>query len=67
MEIKEYSDYVQPNTALDSGDLDANYFQHKPYMDNFNEEKGTKLVAAETIHYEPFGIFSREDQETERC
>lgn len=57
LEIKEYSDYVQPNTALDSGDLDANYFQHKPYMDNFNEEKGTKLVAAETIHYEPFGIF----------
>ena len=57
LEIKEYSDYVQPNTALDSGDLDANYFQHKPYMDNFNEEKGTKLVAAATIHYEPFGIF----------
>lgn len=57
LEIKEYSDYVQPNTALDAGDLDANYFQHKPYMDNFNEEKGTSLVAAATIHYEPFGIF----------
>lgn len=57
LEIKEYSDYVQPNTALDAGDLDANYFQHKPYMDNFNEEKGTSLVAADTIHYEPFGIF----------
>ncbi len=57
LEIKEYSDYVQPNTALDSGDLDANYFQHKPYMDNFNEEKGTQLVAAAMIHYEPFGIF----------
>lgn len=57
LEIKEYSDYVQPNTALDSGDLDANYFQHKPYLDNFNDEKGTKLESAAVIHYEPFGIF----------
>lgn len=57
LDIKEYSDYVQPNTALDSGDLDANYFQHKPYMDQFNKEKGTKLVSAASIHYEPFGIF----------
>ncbi len=57
LEVKEYSDYVQPNTALDSGDLDANYFQHKPYLDDFNKEKGTKLVSAGVIHYEPFGIF----------
>ena len=57
LEIKEYSDYVQPNTALDAGDLDANYFQHITYMDNFNEEKGTDLVSAAMIHYEPFGIF----------
>ncbi len=57
LEIKEYSDYVQPNTALESGDLDANYFQHKPYLDQFNKEKKTNLVSAGVIHYEPFGIF----------
>ena len=57
LEIKEYSDYVQPNTALESGDLDANYFQHKPYLDDFNKKKKTHLVSAGTIHYEPFGIF----------
>ena len=57
LEIKEYSDYVQPNTALESGDLDANYFQHKPYLDDFNKKKKTQLVSAGMIHYEPFGIF----------
>ena len=57
LEIKEYSDYVQPNTALKSGDLDANYFQHKPYLDDFNKKKKTHLVSAGMIHYEPFGIF----------
>ena len=57
LEIKEYSDYVQPNTALESGDLDANYFQHKPYLDDFNKQKKTHLVSAGTIHYEPFGIY----------
>ena len=57
LEIKEYSDYVQPNTALESGDLDANYFQHIPYLEQFNEEKGTHLVNAGGIHYEPFGIY----------
>lgn len=57
LEIKEYSDYVQPNTALESEDLDANYFQHKPYLDDFNKQKKTHLVSAGTIHYEPFGIF----------
>ena len=56
--VKEYTDYVQPNLALDSGDLDANYFQHKPYLDQFNEEKGAKLVSAAAIHYEPFGIYA---------
>ncbi len=58
LEIVEYNDYVLPNTALESGDLDANYFQHKPYLDNFNEENGTHLVSAASIHYEPFGIFA---------
>ena len=57
LEVKEFTDYVLPNTATEQEEVDANYFQHKPYMDNFNEEKGTSLVAAATIHYEPFGIF----------
>ncbi len=56
--IKEYTDYVQPNLALESGDLDANYFQHKPYLDQFNTEKGTDLVSAAAVHYEPFGIYA---------
>ena len=57
LKIVEYTDYVQPNLALDAGDLDANYFQHIPYLDNFNEEQGTHLVNAGGIHYEPFGIY----------
>lgn len=58
LEIKEYTDYVQPNLALESGDLDANYFQHTPYLEQFNQENGTKLVSAGSIHYEPFGIYA---------
>ena len=58
LNVVEYSDYVQPNVALDEGDLDANYFQHQPYLDNYNEENGTDLVGAEPIHYEPMGIWS---------
>ncbi len=58
LEIVEYSDYVQPNMALESKDLDANFFQHKPYLDDFNKEKGTKLVSLGTVHYEPFGIYA---------
>ena len=58
LKIVEYTDYVQPNNALDSGDLDANYFQHKPYLDSFNAQNGTKLVSAGAIHYEPFGIYA---------
>ena len=57
LEIVEYQDYVQPNLALDSEDLDANYFQHQPYLDQFNEENGTELVSAGIIHYEPYGIY----------
>ena len=57
LKIVEYTDYVQPNMALDAGDLDANYFQHVPYLDSFNEEKGTHLVEVGKIHYEPFGIY----------
>lgn len=58
LEVVEFTDYVQPNKALDAGDLDANYFQHEPYLVNFNEENGTKLESAGAIHYEPMGIFS---------
>lgn len=57
LDVKEYSDYIQPNAALASGDLDANYFQHQPYLDEYNSENGTDLVGVATIHYEPFGIF----------
>lgn len=58
LDIKEYVDYIQPNLALESGDLDANYFQHLPYLESFNEENGTKIVPAAAIHYEPFGIYA---------
>lgn len=57
LKIVEYTDYVQPNVALASKDLDANYFQHKPYLDQYNEEHGTDIVSAAAIHYEPFGIY----------
>lgn len=58
LKIVEYTDYVLPNNALDSGDLDANYFQHFPYLEQFNAERGTKLVSAGAVHYEPFGIYA---------
>ena len=57
LDVIEFEDYVQPNLVVDSGEIDANYFQHVPYLDNFNEEKGTDLVVAGQIHYEPFGIY----------
>lgn len=58
LEIVEYNDYVLPNTALDSGELDANFFQHKPYLDDFNKENGTNMVSAGSTHFEPFGIYA---------
>ncbi|MCD8150961.1 MAG: MetQ/NlpA family ABC transporter substrate-binding protein [Clostridiales bacterium] len=57
LEIVEYNDYVLPNTALESGDLDANYFQHVPYLENFNEENGTHIVAVASVHFEPMAIY----------
>ena len=57
LEIKEFTDYVQPNLALQSGELDANYFQHQPYLDDFNTENKTDLVSIASIHYEPLGIY----------
>ena len=57
LEVTVFDDYVQPNLVVESGDFNANYFQHVPYLDSFNEEKGTSLVNAGGIHYEPFGIY----------
>ena len=57
LDIQEYDDYVIPNTIVEDGQCDTNYFQHQPYLDNFNEEKGTHLAVAGKIHYEPFGIY----------
>lgn len=57
LEIKVFDDYVQPNQVVESGEFDANYFQHIPYLESFNKEKGTHLVNAGGIHYEPFGIY----------
>lgn len=58
LEIVEYNDYVLPNTALEAGDLDANFFQHQPYLDDFNAENGTHLVSVAKVHFEPFGIYA---------
>ena len=57
LEIDEYSDYVTPNTAVEEGEMDANFFQHTPYMEKSNAEQGTHLVSVAAIHYEPFGIY----------
>ena len=57
LQIQVFDDYVQPNEVVESGDFDANYFQHIPYLESFNEEHGTHLVDAGDIHYEPFGIY----------
>jgi len=57
LQITVFNDYVQPNEVVESGEFDANYFQHQPYLDSFNEEKGTHLVSIGGIHYEPFGIY----------
>ena len=57
LDVTVFDDYVQPNLVVESGEFDANYFQHVPYLDSFNEEQGTHLVDAGDIHYEPFGIY----------
>ncbi len=58
LEIIQYTDYVQPNLALESGDLDANFFQHKPYLEDFNGKNSTHLVSVANIHYEPYGLYA---------
>jgi D-methionine transport system substrate-binding protein len=57
LDIKEYTDYVQPNNVVESGEIDANYFQHTPYLDDFNKDNGTHIVAVSTIHVEPLGLY----------
>lgn len=58
LNVVEYADYIIPNEVTESGDVDANYFQHAPYLATFNQEKGTHLVPVASIHYEPFGIYA---------
>ncbi|MGV9771650.1 MetQ/NlpA family ABC transporter substrate-binding protein [Streptosporangium sp. NPDC003464] len=59
LEIVEFTDYVQPNVQLNDGQLDANYFQHRPYLDDFNASKGTKLSLVQPVHLEPLGLYSK--------
>ncbi|MGI6668294.1 MAG: MetQ/NlpA family ABC transporter substrate-binding protein [Acetivibrionales bacterium] len=58
LKVVEFTDYVQPNLNVENGNLDANYFQHKPYLDQFNKDNGTNLVSVASIHYEPLGIYA---------
>ena len=57
LDIKEFTDYVQPNNVVESGEVDANYFQHVPYLDDFNQQNGTHIVSVSAIHVEPLGIY----------
>ena len=58
LEIKEFEDYVQPNLVVENGEFDANYFQHIPYLDDFNAENGTHIISVAAIHVEPMGVYS---------
>ena len=57
LKVKEFTDYVQPNNVVESGEIDANYFQHVPYLDDFNAENGTHLVSVLVVHVEPMGLY----------
>ncbi|GAA2110964.1 MetQ/NlpA family ABC transporter substrate-binding protein [Kitasatospora saccharophila] len=59
LDIKEVSDYVTPNTSVQDGSADANYFQHQPYLDDFNKKNGTNIVSVEAVHLEPLGVYSK--------
>ncbi|EOC7417440.1 MetQ/NlpA family ABC transporter substrate-binding protein [Campylobacter upsaliensis] len=59
LEVKEFTDYVLPNLATDNGEVDANFFQHTPYLEEFNKSKGTKLVKVANIHIEPMAVYSK--------
>lgn len=65
LKVTVFEDYVQPNRVVESGEFDANYFQHIPYLESFNEEQGTHLVNAGGIHYEPFGIYPGKESKLE--
>ena len=65
LEVIEFTEYVQPNLVTESGEVDANYFQHKPYLDSFNVEQGTHLVSVGPVHYEPFGIYPGKSSDLE--
>ncbi|WP_060885419.1 MetQ/NlpA family ABC transporter substrate-binding protein [Streptomyces caniscabiei] len=58
LEVKEFTDYVLPNTATEDGSVDANYFQNQPYLDDFNKKQGTHIVPVVTVHLEPLGLYS---------
>ncbi|MFF5026528.1 MetQ/NlpA family ABC transporter substrate-binding protein [Streptomyces collinus] len=58
LEVKEFQDYIVPNTATEDGSVDANYFQNKPYLDDFNQKRGTHIVPVVTVHLEPLGLYS---------
>lgn len=58
LEVSEFSDYVLPNNVTEEGEVDANYFQHQPYLDSFNEENGTHLVSVAAVHFEPFALYA---------
>ncbi|WP_404417850.1 MetQ/NlpA family ABC transporter substrate-binding protein [Marinospirillum sp.] len=62
LQVKVFTDYVQPNTQVDEGRLDANFFQHQPYLDEFNASRGTQLVSVAGVHIEPFGAYSEGHQ-----
>ncbi|NUS40348.1 MAG: metal ABC transporter substrate-binding protein, partial [Terrabacter sp.] len=59
LDIQVFDDYVLPNTAVDTGEINANYFQHQPYLDEFNKENGTSLVGVKAVHVEPLGAYSQ--------
>ncbi|MFE1321889.1 MetQ/NlpA family ABC transporter substrate-binding protein [Kitasatospora phosalacinea] len=59
LDVKEVSDYVTPNTSVQDGSADANYFQHQPYLDDFNQKNGTDIVSVEAVHLEPLGVYSK--------
>ncbi|MFD5102898.1 MetQ/NlpA family ABC transporter substrate-binding protein [Streptomyces albidochromogenes] len=63
LEVREFTDYVLPNTATQSGEVDANFFQHKPYLDDFNKKKGTTIVPVADVHLEPLALYSKKSKD----
>jgi D-methionine transport system substrate-binding protein len=63
LEVKEFTDYVLPNTATESGQVDANFFQHKPYLDDFNKKNNTHIVPVVNVHLEPLGLYSKKSKD----